>query len=211
MIRTDKALPPQRRDSGIRPYRWLTRCSHPPTRGGLRLSRLLDDSSDLRWVSDHRVEPLSVASLRIYSVHPSFGGLGLHLFQFVLALDLENQVARGIALEPDDEVGNVVMGLSIVQVGNREPEPRVLHKGLHQIMRIYKVRGGLLPLSRIRNDSVQVAVEDGPNVAARPEVHVRRGTWSPTGFVPWYLRGSPLGRVRPYSLQKPLDHPTVVR
>lgn len=70
--------------------------------------------------------------------------------------------------EPGDEVVNVVVRLSVVQVRNGEAKPGVLHERHHARVRVENLGRRLLSHLRVRNDAIQMALEDSTNVLAGP-------------------------------------------
>ena len=69
------------------------------------------------------------------------------------------------------------MGLAVVQIGDRKSQSGILDKRFHLGMRIEDVRGGLLPDFGVGDDIIQVALDDIPNLLARPVVDVGRRSW----------------------------------
>ena len=59
---------------------------------------------------------------------------------------LQDEVVRWRRRLADDEVRLVIVRLAVVEVGNREAEPRVLHEGGDGRVSVDDIRGGLLPL-----------------------------------------------------------------
>lgn len=57
--------------------------------------------------------------------NPPLRGAGLHLSQLVEPLGFEDQMDHRIGLEPNDEIRNVVVRLTVVEIGNGETESRI--------------------------------------------------------------------------------------
>lgn len=139
-----------------------------------RSDRLLHPPPHLLRLLRHGVGPPTVGPIGVDGVDPPLRGLRLHIGQRVEALRFEDEVHGRVGLQPDDEVGNVVVGFAVVEVGDAEAETLVLDEGFHEVVRVEVVRGRLLPLLRVGDDVVQMALHHLPHVLARPEVHLFR-------------------------------------
>ncbi len=131
-------------------------------RGAIELCErtgLLNPLPDFFWLPGHGIVPASVAALSIHGIDPTVSGLGFHLGERVEAIGLEDQVSGGLALEADEEVRHVIVRLAIMKVWDGKAEPRVLHKGIDERVGIDDIRGGLLPLPRIRDHIAQMAMD----------------------------------------------------
>jgi len=105
---------------------------------------------------------------------PSFSRLSLYVTERIVALCLQDQVALVFRLQPDDEVRDVVVRLSVVEVRNRKIEPCVLYEAANAGMRVDAIGRRLFPDLRVRHDGVDMAAADIANVAAGPKVHLGR-------------------------------------
>jgi hypothetical protein len=90
---------------------------------------------------------------------------------------------RRFGLQPYDEIGHVVVWLTIVQIGNRKSESSVLHKGIDQRMFVNEIRRLLFLLLRVRHDIVQMAVQHFLGFFARPEIYFGSGARSARLFI----------------------------
>ena len=77
-------------------------------------SSAINDPLDLLYVPNHRILPRTVSSVRVDRPHPPFRGLCLNVSKVVMSLGLENQVDPRTGRESDDEIRNIIVGLSIL-------------------------------------------------------------------------------------------------
>src|SRR4051812_45915127 len=102
-----------------------------------------EDRSNLGRLLRDRIRPSPISSIRVDCRHPSLGCGPFDFFEGVKAFGLEDQVDGRGGLEADDEVGDVVVGLAVVEVGDREAEALVLYEGFDLVVGV-EVIGGLL-------------------------------------------------------------------
>jgi len=86
----------------------------------------------------------------------------------------------------------------------------ILDERIDERMGVQDVRRGLLPLRGVGHDVVQMAVDDFPDVAARPEVHLGRRARPAPGLVPGKLGFLASRGVRLDGAGEGFDHPAVV-
>ena len=72
-------------------------------------------------------------------------GLGLYVAQRVVAFGFEDEVTLGVAIQANDEVGDVVVRLAVVKIRDGEAEAGVLDERMDARIRVYMVGGRLLP------------------------------------------------------------------
>ena len=113
------------------------------------LEELIQKGSNLGHGAGHFVLPLPELPICIHRGNPPPRGSGLHFCQLVEPFGFENQMDDGIGLESNDEVRHVVVRLTVVQIRNGEPEPRILDERVDSRVRVNVVRGFLLPFLRI--------------------------------------------------------------
>lgn len=70
---------------------------------------------------------------------------------------MERLTTRSRRLQAHQEVGHEVVGLAVLQVGDREAKPCVLGEADHALVAFEKVRGLLLPAPSVGHDEVQMA------------------------------------------------------
>jgi hypothetical protein len=66
---------------------------------------------DIAGVAGHIRPPRAEATVRVDGVGPAVCGLGLYVAQGIVAFGFEDKVAFGVAMQANDEVGDVVVGL----------------------------------------------------------------------------------------------------
>src|SRR5208337_5199482 len=103
---------------------------HPDLLASHRLECRLDNSIYLRCFLRNRIRPSTIRPIRVHRGHPPLGGCPLDFLEGVEALGLEDKVDRRSGLEADDEVGDVIVGLAVVEVGDGEVQALILHEGL---------------------------------------------------------------------------------
>ena len=60
-------------------------------------------------------------------------GLRFHVFQRVVAFGLQNQESLAAASRPDDKIGQILVVLAVVQIGDRKSKSSVLDKRVYQL------------------------------------------------------------------------------
>lgn len=99
---------------------------------------------------------MTIPRLRVDGGAPPLRGRLFHLCQRVVSLGFQDEIPLPGGLESEDEVRLVIVHLAIVQVGDGEAEPGVLHEGAHRRMRVNEICRLLFPLARVRHDAVDV-------------------------------------------------------
>jgi hypothetical protein len=152
-----------------------------------------------------------VLPIGVDGLGPASGRLRLDLRVFVVALRLENQVQRLRALETNDEIGDVVVVLSVRQIGNRETDARVLDESFDRRMLFDLVGGALLPDLRVGDDVVHVALYRFAEVLARPGIDIGAGAGSAVGFLARDFRSLAPALVGADPFDEALNDPAVIR
>jgi hypothetical protein len=123
-------------------------CSHLPpwlaaSRGGKYRRRSLrkaaDYLRDLVGLVPELVAPYAVPAVCVHRADPPFGRLDLHALALVVALGLEDH--RQAVRKLHEEVREILVVPSAMQVGDGEAEPLVLHEG-YDVGRVVEVVGG---------------------------------------------------------------------
>src|SRR5450830_1130526 len=97
----------------------------PPV-GGSRLEELIQKGSNLWHGAGHLVLPSTELPVCIHRRNPAPRSPGLHLGQIVEPLRFEDQMHNRIGLEPNDEIRNVIVRLTVVKIRDAKAESRVL-------------------------------------------------------------------------------------
>src|SRR5437588_811588 len=87
---------------------------------------LICNGADFLWhvsrLLGNDVAPPPISSIGIHRVHPTLRRCRFDFLSFIVALGFKNQMNRRVGLEPNYEIRNVIVHLSVVQVGNSEAE-----------------------------------------------------------------------------------------
>src|ERR1017187_10194957 len=116
-----------------------------------------------------------------------------------------------VVFEADQEIGYVVVWLPIAQVGDSETQSGVLRERVYLLVRVKDVGRRLLPLLRVGDNIIQMAVNDFAHVAAGPEVHLGSRAGTSARLIARNLFRFTRGSVWSDCLPQALDHPAVIR
>ena len=78
------------------------------------------------------------------------------LLERIVSLGFNNEIPLGVGVQPDDEVRLIIMHLAVVEIGNGESQPRILHEGPHGFMGINIIGRRLFPFFGIRHEVIDV-------------------------------------------------------